>query len=164
MLVSTAKLLGLNCRALITYMDQPLGRAVGNANEMYQTIQILKGDKDLAPDFYEAVIETGAHMLVISGREKNLDKARKLLEEYIWLICFDTTMQCVGIFEISHGSCNQSILHIPQVLQRTLLSGASVIVLGHNHPSGIVIPSNEDIQMTRRLWIASNIGRDWARF
>ena len=84
-------------------------------------------------------------------------KADQLLEEYIWLICFDTTMQCVGIFEISHGSCNQSILHIPQVLQRTLLSGASVIVLGHNHPSGIVIPSNEDIQMTRRLWIASNI-------
>ena len=83
MLVSTAKLLGLNCRALITYMDQPLGRAVGNANEIYQTLQILKGDKDLAPDFYEAVIETGAHMLVISGREKNLDKARKLLEEYI---------------------------------------------------------------------------------
>lgn len=82
-LVSTAKLLGLNCRALITYMDQPLGRAVGNANEMYQSIQILKGDKTIAPDFYEALIETGAHMLVISEREKNLDKARKLLEGYI---------------------------------------------------------------------------------
>ena len=82
-LVSTAKMLGLNCRALITYMDQPLGRAVGNANEMYQSIEILKGHKELAPDFYEAVIETGAHMLVISGREKNLDKARKLLEGYI---------------------------------------------------------------------------------
>lgn len=82
-LVSTAKLLGLNCRALITYMDQPLGRAIGNANEMYQSIQILKGDKNIAPDFYEALIETGAHMLVISGREKNLDKARKLLEGYI---------------------------------------------------------------------------------
>ncbi len=83
MLVSTAKLLGLNCRALITYMDQPLGRAVGNANEMYQSIQILKGNKEIAPDFYEALIETGAHMLVISGREKNLDKARKLLEGFI---------------------------------------------------------------------------------
>ena len=83
MLVKTAKLLGLNCRALITYMDQPLGRAVGNANEMYQSIQILKGDKKIAPDFYEALIETGAHMLVISSREKNLDKARKLLEGYI---------------------------------------------------------------------------------
>ena len=82
-LVNTAKQLGLNCRALITYMDQPLGRAVGNANEMYQSIQILKGHKELAPDFYEVLLETGAHMLVISGREKNLEKARKLLEGFI---------------------------------------------------------------------------------
>ena len=82
-LVSTAKLLGLHCRALITYMDQPLGRAIGNANEIYQTIEILKGNKYLAPDFYELLIEEGAHMLVISGREKNLEKARRLLEGYI---------------------------------------------------------------------------------
>ncbi|MBQ7908546.1 MAG: thymidine phosphorylase [Elusimicrobiaceae bacterium] len=82
-LVSTAKLLGLNCRALITYMDQPLGRAIGNANEIYQTIEILRGNQHLAPDFYELLIEEAAHMLVISGKEKNLDKARTLLEGYI---------------------------------------------------------------------------------
>ncbi len=83
MLVSTAKLLGLNSRALITYMDQPLGRAAGNANEMYQTIQILKGHKEIAPDFYEVLMESGVQMLVISGREKNADKARKMLESFI---------------------------------------------------------------------------------
>ncbi len=82
-LVNTAKQLGLKCRALITYMDQPLGRAIGNANEMYQSIQILKGNKKLAPDFYEVLLDTGAHMLVISGREKSVEKARKLLEKFI---------------------------------------------------------------------------------
>lgn len=83
MLVNTAKLLGLKCRALITYMDQPLGKAIGNANEMYQAIEILKGNTQCAPDFYETVIETGAHMLVISGRENNMDRARKLLHGFI---------------------------------------------------------------------------------
>ena len=83
MLVNTAKLLGLKCRALITYMDQPLGRAVGNANEMYQSIQILKGNKTIAPDFYEVLLDTGAHMLVISGKEKSVEKARKLLDRFI---------------------------------------------------------------------------------
>lgn len=82
-LVSTAKLLGLKCRALITYMDQPLGRAIGNGNEMLQTIRILKGEKDLAPDFYELLLDTAAHMLVISGKQKDVAKARKLLEEKI---------------------------------------------------------------------------------
>lgn len=82
-LVRTAKLLGLKCRALLTYMDQPLGRAIGNANEMLQSILILKGNKNLAPDFYELLIETGAQMLVISGREKDINRARTLLGGFI---------------------------------------------------------------------------------
>ena len=82
-LVNTAKMLGLKCRALITYMDQPLGRAIGNANEMRQTVLILKGDKKLAPDFYELLLEEAAHMLVISGKVKDIKKARVLLEEKI---------------------------------------------------------------------------------
>ena len=82
-LVNTAKLLGLNCRALITYMDQPLGRAIGNANEMLQTVLILKGDKTIAPDFYELLIEEAASMLLISGKVKDIKKARALMEEKI---------------------------------------------------------------------------------
>lgn len=82
-LVNTAKLLGLNCRALITYMDQPLGRAIGNANEMLQTVLILKGDKTIAPDFYELLIEEAASMLFISGKVKDMKKARALMEEKI---------------------------------------------------------------------------------
>ncbi len=82
-LVSTAKLLGLKCRALITYMDQPLGRAIGNANEMLQTILILKGNTQLAPDFYELLIEEAASMLVISGKIKDIKKARALMKEKI---------------------------------------------------------------------------------
>ena len=82
-LVSTAKKLGLHCRALITYMDQPLGRAIGNANEMKQTVEILKGNKEIAPDFYELLLEEAANMLVISGAQKDLAKARALMEEKI---------------------------------------------------------------------------------
>lgn len=82
-LVATAKKLGLKCRALITYMDQPLGRAIGNANEMRQAIEILKGNVSLAPDFYELLLEEAAHMLVISGVQKDLAKARALMEEKI---------------------------------------------------------------------------------
>lgn len=82
-LVATAKLLGLKCRALITYMDQPLGRAIGNANEMRQTVEILKGNKTLAPDFYELLVEEAVQMLLISGAQKDAKKARKLVEEKI---------------------------------------------------------------------------------
>lgn len=82
-LVRTAKLMGLNCRAMITDMTQPLGRAVGNSNEMLQSVLILKGDKKLAPDFYELLIETAAQMLVISGKAKDIKKARAIFEAFI---------------------------------------------------------------------------------
>jgi len=82
-LVETAKMLGLKCCALLTDMDTPLGRAVGNANEMRQSIAILKGDKNIAPDFYELLIESAAYMLVVSGKEKNLAKARTVIEKLL---------------------------------------------------------------------------------
>ena len=50
---------------------------------MRQTVLILKGDKKLAPDFYELLLEEAAHMLVISGKVKDIKKARVLLEEKI---------------------------------------------------------------------------------
>jgi pyrimidine-nucleoside phosphorylase len=83
MLVSTAKLMGLNCRALITDMNEPLGRAIGNANEMLQSILILKGDTNIAPDFYEVLLESAAQMLVISKKQKDIKQAKVLLKKLI---------------------------------------------------------------------------------
>ena len=82
-LVRTAKLMGLNCRALITDMRRPLGRAIGNSNEMLQSIKILNGDKDIAPDFYDLLLETAAQMLLISGKAKDIKKSRALLAAYL---------------------------------------------------------------------------------
>lgn len=83
MLVETAKLMGLNCRALITDMNEPLGRAIGNANEMLQSILILQGNKDFAPDFYEVLLESAAQMLVITKKQKDTKKAKAVLEKLI---------------------------------------------------------------------------------
>lgn len=82
-LVRTAKLMGLNCRALITDMRRPLGRAIGNSNEMLQSIKILNGDKNIAPDFYDLLLETAAQMLLISGKTKDIKKAKALLAAYL---------------------------------------------------------------------------------
>jgi len=81
-LVKTAKLMGLNCVALITAMDQPLGRAIGNANEMVQSVKVLKGDKS-APDFTELLLELGAWMVVMAKKAKTVKDARAKLQKAI---------------------------------------------------------------------------------
>lgn len=58
---------------------------------------------------------------------------------------------------VSIGSLNQSIVHPREVFKTALLSSAAAIILVHNHPTGDVTPSREDIEITRRLKEAGEI-------
>lgn len=75
----------------------------------------------------------------------------KMAEEYIYMIAFDTKNKPIGFFEISHGTINTSILRPREVFLKALLVGAVNIVLVHNHPSGDIVPSREDIRATKRI-------------
>ena len=58
---------------------------------------------------------------------------------------------------VSMGSINGSIASIPNILKSGILSNAYGFLLLHNHPSGDVTPSREDIQTTRRCIEAGKI-------
>lgn len=75
----------------------------------------------------------------------------KMAEEYVYMIAFDTKNKPIGVFEVSHGTINTSILRPREVFLKALLVGAVNIVLVHNHPSGDVVPSREDIHATKRI-------------
>lgn len=72
---------GRRCAAIITDMDQPLGRAVGNAIEVREAISVLKGDTD--NDLFEVCLALGSQMLVSGGIAKNYGAARAMLRETI---------------------------------------------------------------------------------
>jgi DNA repair protein RadC len=52
---------------------------------------------------------------------------------------------------VSVGSLNASIVHPREVFLPAILHSAASVVLVHNHPSGDPEPSEEDLQITRRL-------------
>jgi DNA repair protein RadC len=72
-------------------------------------------------------------------------------EEYVYMVAFNNKMYPVGVFEISHGTVNASLLSPREIFMRALLVGAVNIVLVHNHPTGDVTPSREDILSTERI-------------
>lgn len=72
-------------------------------------------------------------------------------EEYMYMICLNTKLVMTGVFEISHGNVNSSIVGPREVFQKALLANAVSIILMHNHPSGNPTPSREDIMVTERL-------------
>lgn len=79
-LVRTGNSCGIRTRALLSDMDQPLGRAVGNSLEVKECIEILRGEMaEGARPVLELSIELSAHMLVLAHADSTLDKARKRL-------------------------------------------------------------------------------------
>ncbi len=64
-----------NVRALITDMNAPLGRAVGNALEVQECLEVLNGGGP--DDLRELTVELTAHMLELSGVFPTLGKARE---------------------------------------------------------------------------------------
>lgn len=76
-LVKVSTLSNLRARAFITDMSQPLGRAVGNAHEVVEAVETLRGKGP--EDVVELTLSLGARMLLTAGIEKRLDTARDKL-------------------------------------------------------------------------------------
>ena len=71
--------MGKKVRALLTDMDQPLGRAVGNALEVVEAVEMLRGRA--AEDYTEVTLALTAEMLVLGGKAKNDAEARAKLAQ-----------------------------------------------------------------------------------
>lgn len=87
----------------------------------------------------------------IVGFARTYLRMHELPEEYMYMVCMNTKLDMTGVFEISHGNVNSSVVGTREVFQKALLANAVSIALIHNHPSGDPKPSREDIRITRRL-------------
>jgi len=80
-MVDTAKRMGKKAVALITDMDQPLGKLAGHSNEVIESIEVLKGrgPKDLR----DLSLELSAWMFFLGERTTSLDEGRRLAETMV---------------------------------------------------------------------------------
>jgi pyrimidine-nucleoside phosphorylase len=75
-MVDIGRSLGKRMRALITRMDQPLGKAVGNAIEVAESVACLRGEGP--DDLIDLSLELAAEMIVMAGRAADLGEAREV--------------------------------------------------------------------------------------
>lgn len=83
----------------------------------------------------------------------NLMKPYAALDrEHFWVITLDTKLQVLGVHEIYKGSINTITgFRIAEILRPAIVMNAASIVLVHNHPSGVLEPSPDDISTTRAI-------------
>ena len=77
-------------------------------------------------------------------------------EQFI-IACLNTKNEPTNISVVSVGSLNKAIVHPREVFKTAILSNAASIMAFHNHPSGETTPSQQDIQLTNRLYEAGEL-------
>ncbi|MDV3428142.1 MAG: DNA repair protein RadC [Bacillota bacterium] len=80
-----------------------------------------------------------------------MEEMRYLKKEYLKVILLNTKNVVLTIKDVSVGSLNSSIVHPREVFTYAVRDSSSSIIICHNHPSGDPTPSEEDINITRRL-------------
>lgn len=130
----------------------------------YETLTQIKGIGNAKACTLLAVIEIakrmGREMQTIKGIKVNnpniIHKYYKniighVAQEHFYCLYLDSNKKIIKDKLLFIGTLNQSIVHPREVFKEAYMLSASTIICVHNHPSGNVIPSNEDIYLTKRL-------------
>lgn len=74
------------------------------------------------------------------------------LEHEVFAALFlDSVRRVIACVELFRGSINEAVVSPREVVKQALSHNARGLILAHNHPSGIAVPSEADIGITRRL-------------
>ncbi len=71
--------------------------------------------------------------------------------EMVFLLCLDAKCKVLCCREVGEGTVNSAGISVRKIVETALGANATTVVLAHNHPSGIAVPSGDDIQTTRRI-------------
>lgn len=78
------------------------------------------------------------------------------LQEQIWVVAYDGQKRVMSVMQTAMGGYNEMIVAVTPTIAAVLMAGAQRFILAHNHPSGNVAPTPEDLEMTEIMRAAAN--------
>lgn len=101
-------------------------------------------------------VEPLSSPVLVSGYLSDAFNSHPLQEQFI-VIPVTRKNHPLGRFMVSLGTASSALVHPREVFRVAILSGASAVMVSHNHPSGDPAPSRADIAVTRQLREAGQI-------
>lgn len=83
-----------------------------------------------------------------------VDKFIGCTTEIVYLMLLDSSLQLINCDIISKGSVTASGINIRTILDRVVKHNACAVVIAHNHPRGLALPSSEDLVVTSKIRFA----------
>ena len=71
--------------------------------------------------------------------------------ETVFMLCLDAKCKVICCKKVGEGNVNSANIPIRRVVEMALSANATSVVLAHNHPSGLALPSADDVQTTLRV-------------
>lgn len=104
-------------------------------------------------------VKDKAYSIVYSPKDiwRELENIRSKRKEHFVIFCLDSRNKIIKKEIVSIGTLNSSLVHPREVFEPAIKFLSAQIVISHNHPSGDVHPSDEDIQITKKLLKAGNL-------
>jgi len=85
------------------------------------------------------------------------EKIGKKKKEHFVILCLDARNNLIKVSKVSVGSLNASIVHPREVFKEAIQVSAASIILAHNHPTDDPEPSEDDLEITKRIIEAGKI-------
>lgn len=109
----------------------------------------------MLPDVFRYYRKDGNQMRIA----KTIDECSRYLEDYfigsteevVYLLCLDAKGKILCCREVGRGSINAAGISMRKIIETVLNTKASAVVLAHNHPSGLALPSGEDVRTTQKV-------------
>ncbi len=132
-------------------------------------LQKVKGIGEAKAITIAAALELGMRRQAAQALERNqfftprdvadyiIPQLTGLDQEVFGLLCLNNARKFLA-FDILHkGSITSTVVDVRLIMQRALELGAVIIIICHNHPSGSLIPSEQDNSLTQRVAEAAKI-------
>jgi DNA repair protein RadC len=116
----------------------------------------------------KAAMELGKRLIAPRNYEESIDSPRIVWEclvgdiacsrqEEFWVMILDNKNRLIKKARISIGTISEALVHPREVFRDAIREAASSIIIAHNHPSGVLKPSVNDIEITKRVAQAGSI-------
>ncbi|MBM4374425.1 MAG: DNA repair protein [Deltaproteobacteria bacterium] len=125
------------------------GLGVARALRLGAGLELARRLSDRAPPFGERLDSPERAVEFLTG------KLGALLHEEMWVLSLDASNRLRGARRVGQGGLHALSISPADVLRAALWDGAASFILAHNHPSGRLEASREDVETTVRLGVVS---------
>ncbi len=132
-------------------LDAPYASLLENSGVGENTAALLK----LVPELTRAYLSDQGKGTFVNSLEAAVGLLRPRFagrkEELVYALFTDGKGKCLAVELVHRGSVNAAEVNVRSIVSRAMVYNASGMVLAHNHPSGMAMPSQEDMETTSHL-------------